>query len=341
MSRDQNRPRPSSPPEPDGAATAAATVKESSEPEKGADRPSATQLTAGALAAVTTTSLASYLGVAGTIIGAALSSIVTVLGGYIYTTSLRRTADKVSAAAPLVRARALGTRTTTVTSTRRQGATHGPRPRSETGSPARADEPAVVATAEAAATPEGEGRWRAAWRAVVERYGYRRLVAMVLGVFVVIIGAVTLVEFAAGKPLSDVVRNEQGSGTTIGVTSGATTRESPEAPTAPGQGPSDTPTSTPDGTTTPAPTPTTAPGEPTPAPTQAPEPTPTPGQTSAPEQGPAPEQTPAPQQQPPAPQQQAPAPQEAPTSGAGRPGTAANGQPEAAGAGQGAATTAE
>ncbi|KAE8765796.1 hypothetical protein [Georgenia thermotolerans] len=331
MSHDQNRPRPSSPPEPDGAVTAATAVKETPEPEKKtSDRPSATQLTAGALAAVTTTSLASYLGVAGTIIGAALSSIVTVLGSYIYTTSLRRTADRVSAAAPLVRARALGTRTTTVMSTRRQGATHGPRPRSETGSPTRVDDGATVAAAQAGAAAQPEdGKWRAAWRAVVERYGYRRLVAMVLGVFVVIIGAVTLVEVAAGKPLSDVVRNEQGSGTTIGVSSGTTSRETPAAPATPGQGPSEAPSSTPGpgSTPTPAPTATTAPGEPTPAPTQAPEPSPAPGET------PAPEQSPAPQQPAPAPQQQAP--QQAPTGGAGQPGTAANGQPEAAGAAQG------
>ena len=237
MSNDQNRPRPSAPagarrPRDRGDHRQGRLRR----PEKkGPDRPSATQLTAGALAAVTTTFLASYLGVAGTIIGAGLSSIITVLGSYIYTTSLRRTADKVTAAAPLVRVRALSPGRPPSEPPPPGRHARPPAPQ-ETGSPARADDPSAVAAAEAAAAPEGPGRWRAAWRAVVERYGYRRLVAMVVGVFVVIIGAVTLVEVAAGKPLSDVVRNEQGRGTTIGVTSGTTSRETPEAPATPSQG---------------------------------------------------------------------------------------------------------
>ena len=60
------------------------------------DRPrlqlSATQIIASALAAVTATFGASYLGVAGTVIGAAVASVLTVVGNAVYSHSLQRVA---------------------------------------------------------------------------------------------------------------------------------------------------------------------------------------------------------------------------------------------------------
>ncbi|MDR2565459.1 MAG: hypothetical protein LBC97_05245 [Bifidobacteriaceae bacterium] len=49
------------------------------------------QVLASALAAVTSTVALSYLGVAGTILGAALAAVITVVGNFIYTRSLDRT----------------------------------------------------------------------------------------------------------------------------------------------------------------------------------------------------------------------------------------------------------
>ncbi|MDR2379394.1 MAG: hypothetical protein LBD70_08235, partial [Bifidobacteriaceae bacterium] len=49
------------------------------------------QVLASALAAVTSTVALSYLGVTGTILGAALASIITVVGNFIYSRSLART----------------------------------------------------------------------------------------------------------------------------------------------------------------------------------------------------------------------------------------------------------
>jgi hypothetical protein len=61
---------------------------------------SATQLIASALAAVTATIAASYLGVSGTVIGAALASVVTVTGNAVYGHSLHRTSQRVRSVVP-------------------------------------------------------------------------------------------------------------------------------------------------------------------------------------------------------------------------------------------------
>jgi hypothetical protein len=63
-------------------------------------RISATQLIASALAAVTATIAASYLGVSGTVIGAAIASVVTVTGNAVYGHSLHRTSERVRTVVP-------------------------------------------------------------------------------------------------------------------------------------------------------------------------------------------------------------------------------------------------
>jgi hypothetical protein len=68
------------------------------------DRPrlqlSATQVIASALAATTATVAASYLGVAGTVIGAAVASVLTVVGNAVYSHSIQRTSDRVRTVVP-------------------------------------------------------------------------------------------------------------------------------------------------------------------------------------------------------------------------------------------------
>lgn len=59
---------------------------------------SVTKIIGGALAAMTAAALGSQLGVAGTIIGAALASTVAALAGALYTTSLSRTQARVKSA---------------------------------------------------------------------------------------------------------------------------------------------------------------------------------------------------------------------------------------------------
>lgn len=53
------------------------------------------QVVGGALAAMTAAALGSQLSVVGTVVGAALASIIAAVAGSLYTTSLRRTHDKV------------------------------------------------------------------------------------------------------------------------------------------------------------------------------------------------------------------------------------------------------
>ena len=58
---------------------------------------SATQLIGGSLAAATAAALGSRLGVVGTIVGAALVSVVSAVAGALYTQSLRRTQELILA----------------------------------------------------------------------------------------------------------------------------------------------------------------------------------------------------------------------------------------------------
>ena len=59
---------------------------------------SATQLVGGALAAMTSAVVGAQLGVAGTILGAALGSIIAGVAGTLYTVSLKRTKDRIASA---------------------------------------------------------------------------------------------------------------------------------------------------------------------------------------------------------------------------------------------------
>jgi len=63
--------------------------------KRGALDLSVAQIVGGALAAMTAAALGSQLSVAGTVVGAALASIIAAVAGSLYTTSLRRTGDKV------------------------------------------------------------------------------------------------------------------------------------------------------------------------------------------------------------------------------------------------------
>jgi hypothetical protein len=116
------------------------------------------QVLASASAAVTATVAASYLGVAGTVVGAAVASVLTVVGNAIYLTSLHRTRDRVLGLVPAQLARR-----------------------------------------------------QLPWR----RLPWRPVVLGTVALFVLIGGVVTVVEAAAGRPLTDIVRNQPGSGTSF------------------------------------------------------------------------------------------------------------------------------
>jgi hypothetical protein len=59
-----------------------------------------TQIVASALAATTATVAASYLGVAGTVIGAGVASVLTVVGNAVYSHSIQRTSHRMRTVVP-------------------------------------------------------------------------------------------------------------------------------------------------------------------------------------------------------------------------------------------------
>ncbi|HET7475244.1 MAG TPA: hypothetical protein VFJ97_04375 [Dermatophilaceae bacterium] len=152
---------------------------------------SLTQILAGALAAVTTTVALSYLGVLGTITGAALASILSVVGNHYYSRSIEHTRSGVR----VVRAR-LPARTSSDDD--------------RTSRMPVLEEPAGAPLEEPAGPPTGTAR------VSTQRGRDRRaLLLSVAGVFLVILSGVTVVELAMGRPLSKLLRNEQGSGTSV------------------------------------------------------------------------------------------------------------------------------
>jgi hypothetical protein len=149
---------------------------------------SATQVAASALAAVTATVAASFLGVSGTVIGAAVASIVTVTGNAIYSHSIRRTSARVREVVPLPDRFALESAGPVVT-------------RSEPLQPEASSSPV--------GRPGGMGLrdWR--WAALASA-----------AVFVLLLAAITAVELAIGKPISDALRGKQAGGTSLSQTTG-------------------------------------------------------------------------------------------------------------------------
>ena len=156
------------------------------------------QLVGTALAAITATVAASFLGVTGTVIGAALASVVTAIGNAVYTTSLRSTRDRVRDVVPLPA-------------------------RTTRSLPVVRDEPPTLPGRAPRPRPQGS---RPASRTV-----WKRAAVGALSVFVVLMAVVTSVEALAGRPISDVVRGESGGGTSFFGHDTVTTRTVP--PTVP------------------------------------------------------------------------------------------------------------
>ena len=236
-------------------------------------RPSFVQITASVLTALTSTVALSYLGVAGTLIGAAVAAILTAFANYLYTRSLVRTRYVVTTLAPRV-VRAPG-ETAVLPALRGGRATVvAQAPSAATPSAPSAPTPPTPDPAQVVALPlngraqDGSRRSPEALMALARR-SRRPYVVTALVTFVLVIAAVTVVELGFGKPLSDVVRGNEGSGTTIsGVrpqrgTPAEKPTPTPEETPAPTDEPTPAPT-TPEPTPTPEPSPTTPPVEPTP-----------------------------------------------------------------------------
>lgn len=222
-----------------------------------------TQVVASLLAAITGAIAASYLGIAGTIIGTAVMSVASTAGAAVYKAYLGRTARRLKTKAPVIAQRAA--ERMTATSTRGGGTQHG---QANGDTPTRADR--------TYAGPVRPGRGKtgrpqsAGWLRRQPRWVLAALAS--LAIFAGAVAGVSVVELAAGKPLSALVWHHKGTGTTVGglvggqssptkpatpathpaTTHPATTAPASTTPTSPSPSPSVTPTSS-----SPSPTPTT------------------------------------------------------------------------------------
>lgn len=228
-------PSPSSGPEPSG---------------KGPDI-SAAQVAGSALAAVSAAVVASFLGVGGTVIGAALGSIVASVGGAFYSHSFRRAGD------------ALGeTKVLTVVTRPRLGhaGPHHPGPadvpiievQPGDGPPPYAESAPATAPAEtaailvSAAEPPQTGPLPAPGGRVPRQISWKGALALTVLAFVLAVAAIEVFEVFLGRPISG------GSGGTT-ITRLVNPKSTPKVPR-----PTPTPTKTPDpsSTSTPVITPT-------------------------------------------------------------------------------------
>lgn len=285
---------------------------------------SVTQVVASALAAVSSTVLLSYLGVAGTIIGAGVASVLTVVGNNLYTRSILKTRRQMKAAMKAGVVLPVGKNGRKVllptlagshsaSDGRADDTTESPGVLPAVGADGQAADTAVLSADDVGGTrlddlrtaatdgpddgtdgpqdgvtsddtPDGDAS--DGDDTTSRRPSRKTLILSAVGVFLVLIVGVTLVEVVAGRPLSEILRGEEGSGTSIshvvsrepattgdtGDTTGDTTDNSTDAPssgTTPSPAPSEVPTQAPtDAPTTPEPEPTTP---------VTPEPNPTPG----------------------------------------------------------------
>jgi hypothetical protein len=188
--------------------TPAPPAREESIREKNGGQLNALQVAAGALAAVSAAVVASFFGVAGTVIGAAVASVVSTVGATVYTESMRRThAGLRRAGSRLVRS-----------------------PQSPVDRSA-GDRPPLPAHLDPRRSPPRR-RWRR-WAAVA---------ATAVAVFGLAMVVVTTVELIGHKPVAALVGgSDQAGGTTLGSLTGARGGDSrqQQAPASPSTTPTD------------------------------------------------------------------------------------------------------
>jgi hypothetical protein len=247
-----------------------------------------TKVAAGTLAAVSAAVIGSFLGVAGTLAGAAVASIVGSLGTEIYQRSLDRGAKKLQTLAPtFVKApAAVGTPPVPAAS--------------EEDSPSHTvpEEERAVPAAAQAAPEEGRAAAQEQPAASGKALPWRRIGVAAALLFVLAIASLSVVELLAGRSVASMVGNDTGGRTTLS----SVVRDDPDAgkpaPVESAPAGEASPTEEPTATTDPTDAPSTEPsGDATTDP--ATEPTTEPTATEAPEQtGPAePEPEPEPNQQ--------------------------------------------
>lgn len=239
---------------------------------------------AGALAAVSSAVILSSLGAAGTIIGAAVGSIVVSVTGSLYNTGLNRSRERVARAHATAMQRVGVAQAEVRRAARRRGSSAAVEGHLE-----HADRELGEARAELDDLSTEEPR--PPLRERLAGLPWKRIVLVALGLFVVAVVAITIFELIAGRPVSDFTGGTHGrTGTSVTDLGGGGKPDRPTPTPAPGRQPSETPSQVPTFQTTPTqapspgesasstPTPSpssSAPGTPTGTPTPSPSPSPT------------------------------------------------------------------
>lgn len=226
------------------------------------------RVVAGALAAVSSAVLLSTLGAAGTIIGAALGSVIASVGSSLYAHGLERSRAQFAEAQELARRR-MGVAQAEV---RRAARRHDDTAILEAHLD-HADEQLAEARSELSAPPEAPS-----WRDRFVVLPWKRIALFAAGFFVVAVVVITVFELIANRPVSDLTGGtHDDKGTSFSNIGGGHQAKPRHRPTpTPTPTPSTTPSSTP--SSSPSATPTALPTEgpsqpPTPTPTPTPEPT--------------------------------------------------------------------
>jgi hypothetical protein len=222
---------------------------------------------AGALAAVSSAVLLSTLGAAGTIIGAALGSVIATVGGALYSQGLARSRERLAQAQSLA-LRRVGIAQAEV---RRASRNQGDDPAVDAHL-AHADERLGEAKADLGAIADEPA---VGWRERLVVLPWKRISLVAAGLFVTAILAITAFELLTGESVSSITGGTDGDGgpTITRIGGGPDTSRDDEAPSddtatpssepssepsdqaSPTDEPSDEPTESPSESTTPAPSP--------------------------------------------------------------------------------------
>lgn len=227
----------------------------------------------GALAAVSSAVLLSTLGAAGTIIGAALGSVIVTVGGALYSQGLARSRER------LVQAQTAALRRVGVAQAevRRAGRSQG--------DDRRVDAHLAHAQLTLDRAKEDLGGLAdessgSAWRARMATLPWRRIGLGAAGLFAAAVVAITAFELLVGESVSSITGGSRGDGPTIGrlVGDGSGTPVQEEVPPTEQPVPSGEPSPQPSAPAVPSTEPSTVPSAPAESPagsdTPAPEPTP-------------------------------------------------------------------
>lgn len=231
--------------------------------------------TAGALAAVSSAVLLSTLGAAGTLIGAALGSVIVTIASAVYRQGLETSRRQ------LARAQAIARQKVGVAQAEVRRANRADDTRAQESHLAHADTQLARANAQldaAAAVPLGP-----TWRERLAALPWKRIALLAAAVFVVAVLLITAFELLSGRSVSSFTGGSGGGGTTIGDIGGG----GGSGPRQHDQQPGDdtTPSQPPTGPASPTPTEESTPAE-SPSPTGSAEVTPTP--TPTPTESPSP-----------------------------------------------------